>query len=224
MKKVLVFTLVLFLTQSVAAIAQDSTHTTTYVRTTDRKVYFSNGGNGGILSFASVKQNGANVRSIPRYTLFFNIGTNVHFDASDRFGAFTGLNLTNIGMITRQGDVKLKQRVYAVGIPVGIKVGDLKGFYVYGGAEAGLPVNYKEKLFIGNKKQDKFNEWFSDRSSPFMPALFLGFHTKENFTIKFQYYFTDFLNPDFQTNGVKPYDGIESRLFYVTLGYSLRRK
>ncbi|GAB2780028.1 hypothetical protein GCM10027275_24450 [Rhabdobacter roseus] len=225
MKKSIATVIVLFIVQ-VVSLAQDADSTrTTYSRTADsRKVYFTNGGNGGILSFASVKQNGDNVRSIPRYTLFFNIGTNAHYDASEHFGTFVGLNLTNIGMITRQGSVKLKQRVYTLGVPVGIKVGNLNGFYVYAGAEAALPINYKEKLFIDNKKQDKFNEWFSDRSSKFMPALFLGFQTKENFTIKFQYYVTDFLNADFETNGVKPYDGIESKIFFVTLGYSITRK
>ena len=43
------------------------------------------------------------------------------------FGIYTGIGVRNIGMINRLNDtIKIKQRVYALGIPVGIKLGDMQ--------------------------------------------------------------------------------------------------
>ena len=188
-------------------------------------VYLSGGGNGMMLSMSSVKNAaGSSVSSIPRFTVFFNLGTNVNYDVNRNFGLFSGINLTNVGMITEDGNVKLKQRVYAVGIPIGIKVGDLKEFFVYAGAEAAFAINYKEKRFVDGKKVGKFNEWFSERSNAFMPSVFAGFQTKNGFGLKVQYYLNNFLNQSFSQDGLKPYAGVESQLFFVSLGYSFSKK
>ena len=212
---------------SLNIFAQDSDQPTK-----DSKVYYTKGGNASLLSFAQVTRNGEEISTIPRFTMFFNIGSNANVDLGKNLGLFAGLNLTNIGMITEEKIVgvvdtdvfKLKQRVYAVGIPVGIKIGDLRRFYVYGGAEAAFAINFKQKTFIDGEKVDKFNEWFSNRSNPFMPALFAGFQTKSGFGLKVQYYLNDFLNPNFSEGGVKPYSGTESKIFFVTLGYNFRKK
>jgi hypothetical protein len=195
-------------------------------------VYYTKGGNASLLSFARVARNGQEISSIPRFTMFFNVGTNANYDLGKNLGVFAGLNLTNIGMITeesivgtvRTDDFKYKQRVYAVGVPVGIKIGDLRKFYFYGGAEAALAINYKEKTFINGEKVDKFNEWFSNRTNAFMPALFAGFQTKSGFGLKVQYYLNDFLNPEFGEGNARPYAGMESQIFFVTLGYNFDRK
>jgi hypothetical protein len=185
------------------------------------KVYFSSGANGSILSFSSVKQGGESLKSLPRYTIFFNVGTNINIDASPLVGFFSGANISNIGMITQYGnDVKLKQRVYALGVPVGIKFGKLDEAFVYAGAEASFALNYKEKRFEGGEKVDKFNEWFSDRTTQVMPSVFVGFQQKGGFGIKVQYFLSDFLNADYQKAGIKPYAGIESRIFFVTVSYA----
>ena len=188
-------------------------------------VYFSSGGNGMMLSMSSVKNAlGSSVNSIPRFTMFFNLGTNVNYDVNRHFGMFSGVNLSNIGMITEDGSVKRKQRVYAVGVPIGIKVGDLKKFFVYAGAEAAFAINYKEKRFVDGKKVEKFNEWFSERSNAFMPSVFAGFQTEKGFGLKVQYYLNDFLNQSFSQDGLKPYAGVQSQLFFVSLGYSFNKK
>lgn len=196
------------------------------------KVYYSKGGNASLLSFAQVSRNGQEISSIPRFTMFFNAGTNANYDFGRNFGVFAGMNITNIGMITeesivgtvRTDEFKYKRRVYAVGIPVGIKIGDLRNFYIYGGAEAALAINYKEKTFINGEKVDKFNEWFSNRTNPFMPALFAGFQTRSGFGLKVQYYLNDFLNQSFAEGNTRPYAGVESKIFFVTLGYNFDRK
>jgi hypothetical protein len=227
MKKV-IFTFAVL--ASLNVLGQDSPESTK--NNQESKVYYTKGGNAALLSFAQVTRNGEEMSTLPRFTMFFNIGTNANVDLGNNFGVFTGLNLTNIGMITEEKIVgvvktdvfKLKQRVYAVGVPVGIKIGDLRKFYVYGGAEAGFAINFKQKTFINGEKVDKFNEWFSNRSNPFMPALFAGFQTKSGFGLKVQYYLNDFLNPNFSEGGTKPYAGTESKIFFVTLGYNFRKK
>jgi len=196
------------------------------------KVYYTKGGNASLLSFAQVSRNGKEVSSIPRFTMFFNLGTNANVDLGNHLGLFAGLNLTNIGMITEEkivgivkpDEFKYKQRVYALGIPVGIKIGDLRKFYVYGGAEAAFAFNFKQKTFINGEKVDKFNEWFSNRSNIFMPAVFAGFQTKSGFGLKVQYYLNDFLNQNFSEGGNKPFANTTSKIFFVTLGYNFGKK
>lgn len=215
---------------SFSTFAQDSGNESG--KKNDAKIYYTKGGNASLLSFAQVTRKGNEMSTIPRFTMFLNIGTNANVDLGNHLGLFAGLNLTNVGMITEETIVgtvktdvfKYKQRVYAVGVPVGIKIGDLRKFYVYGGAEVAYAINFKQKTFINGEKVDKFNEWFSNRSNPFMPAVFAGFQTKQGFGLKVQYYLGDFLNPNFSENGIKPHANTESKIFFVTLGYNFGKK
>jgi hypothetical protein len=191
-------------------------------------VYVTRGGEGPLLSFASMKENGEHVRQIPRFTLFFNIGTNFNKDVSRHLGFFTGLNLKNIGLISKPADsLKLKQRVYTIGIPLGFKIGDLSGgsFFFFAGGEIDLAINYKEKQFVDGKKVHKFNEWFSDRTPLLMPSVFAGFRVNPGFGLKVQYYPQNFFNKDFKTkdksnNTIYPYKNLEANMVFVTLGYN----
>jgi hypothetical protein len=191
-------------------------------------VYVTRGGEGPLLSFASMKENGEHVRNIPRFTLFFNIGTNFNKDVSRHLGFFTGLNLKNIGLISKPADsLKLKQRVYTIGIPLGFKIGDLSGgsFFFFAGGEIDLAINYKEKQFVDGKKVHKFNEWFSDRTPLLMPSVFAGFRVNPGFGLKVQYYPQNFFNKDFKTkdksnNTIYPYKNLEANMVFVTLGYN----
>lgn len=193
-------------------------------------VYPSWGGNGALLSFANVKNNNDHVRNIPRFTLFFNVGTNFNYDLGNSFGLFTGINIKNIGLITKENDsIKLKRRVYTLGVPIGFKIGDVKKgrFFFFGGAECDLAFNYKEKQFQDGMKKKKFNEWFSDRTPLLMPSVFAGIRAYPGFGLKVQYYLNDFFNHDFtQTVGgakVKPYEQLEAKLLFVTLSYDFGR-
>jgi len=191
-------------------------------------VYVTHGGDGPLLSFASMKENGEHMRNIPRFTLFFNIGSNFNKDFSKNFGIFTGLNLKNIGLISKPTDsLKLKQRVYTVGVPLGIKIGDVTGgsFFFFAGGEIDLAINYKEKQFVDGRKVHKFNEWFSDRTPLLMPSLFAGVRVNPGFGLKVQYYPQNFFNRDFKTkdksgNAIYPYKNLEANLIFVTLGYN----
>ncbi|KAA2244524.1 PorT family protein [Chitinophaga agrisoli] len=191
------------------------------------RVYVSWGGDGPLLSFANVKDNGAHVRNIPRFTVFANVGTNFNYDLSNSFGLFTGINIKNIGLITEANDsLKLKRRVYTVGIPLGFKIGDLRrgNIFFFAGGSYDLAVNYKEKQFVNGDKRHKFNEWFSDRTPLLMPSVFAGFRVYPGFGLKVQYYLNDFFNHDYQDgmlagNPHLPYRNLEAKMFFVTLNY-----
>lgn len=191
-------------------------------------VYMAGGGDGSILSFATVKENGDRINNLPRFSLFFNIGSTANYDFSNNAGFFSGLNLKNIGFITRENDTKIKRRVYTLGIPAGLKFGSFNDdFFFYLGGQYELAFNYKEKHFINGKKVMKFNEWFSDRTPLLMPSLFAGVKM-HNFNVKVQYYPDNFFNTSFtETKGGiinKPYENMKAHMFFVSFGYSFKLK
>jgi hypothetical protein len=212
------YTLILLLSACTAALAQRN------------RIYTTTGGNGGILSFATVERNGKNITSIPRFSPVFNFGTNLHFDASRNIGFFTGINVKNVGLIMKDtAGLKYKRRVYTIGVPLAFKIGNMRhDNFFYAGAEAELAFNYKEKKFVDGKKKEKFNEWFSDRTPLFMPAVFAGFHTRAGVNLKAHYYLNNFFNPDFAetVNGaeVRLYKGLKANVFFLTLGYDFDLK
>lgn len=213
-----------------AVFAQD---TTTVLKPAKLRqhIYPSVGGDGPILNFADVKYDGEHVSTTPRFTLFFNMGRNYNYDFSKYVGIFSGINLKNIGIITKADDtqdIKLKRRVYTLGIPFGIKIGDVRGqnFFFFLGGQYDLAFNYKEKQFVDGRKVKKFNEWFSDRTPLLMPSLFAGFRFYPGIGLKVQYYPNDFFNKDYKQTiaGVTtyPYRNTTSKMFFVTLTYDFR--
>jgi hypothetical protein len=194
------------------------------------RTYTTWGGDGPLLSFAdNIKNGGEHLRNIPRFTWFFNIGSNYNYDFGNHFGIFTGLNLKNIGLITKDDDgVKLKRRVYTLGIPLGLKIGDLRkrGFFFFAGGSYDLAFNYKEKKFEDGTKR-KFNEWFSDRTPLLMPSLFVGIKASPGFGLKVQYYPNNFFNKDYKetVSGTitTPYKELDAKMFFVTLSYDFAR-
>ncbi|MCB0571821.1 MAG: hypothetical protein KDC66_18770 [Phaeodactylibacter sp.] len=208
------------------------------------EVYSTSGGD-LIFSFADVSSDNASVRSNLRFSAFFHIGEFWHFDFTNSFGMFTGVGLRNVGIITKDdgivigehtrfldpypSDVKIKRRSYSLGVPLAFKIGNLKRrTFVYAGGEAELMFHYKEKLFIDGDKEDKFNEWFSDRTNIINPSLFGGIQLPGGLNVKFKYYLLDFLNPDYaeRIDGVvvHPYQGLENQMFYISLAWNLRNR
>lgn len=191
-------------------------------------VYVAGGGDGSILSFAHVTDEGTRIKNVPRYSLFFNLGSTFNYDFSNNAGFFSGVNLKNIGFITKEDDMKIKRRVYTLGVPLGLKLGNFNDdFFFYFGGQYDLAFNYKEKHFVGGKKVEKFNEWFSDRTPLLMPSLFAGIKM-HNFNVKLQYYPNNFFNTDFTEtkNGEtsQPYANMKANMFFVSFGYSFQFK
>lgn len=217
-------------TDSTVTITVEETITTTH----NNRSYMTWGGDGALLSFGNVKFTGPfadqYIRNIPRFTIFFNVGNNYNYDIDDHFGIFTGINIKNIGLIWKANDsTKTKARVYTVGIPLGIKIGDLKGgtFFFAGGAYD-MAFNYKEKNFLNGDKIHKFNEWFSGRTDLLMPSLFAGIRFSPGFGLKVQYYPNNFFNKNYKevkgnsTN--EPYKYTEAKMFFATLSYDFGKE
>lgn len=232
--------LLLLLLSTMGAFAQEHTDSTASTAASDGKVSISFGkypkkrdnvyvtsGLSGMLSFADMKLNGEHMRNIPRFSFIFNYHVSFNKDITRHLGAFTGLEFKNIGLISKPTDsLKLKQRVYTLGVPLGLKIGDVTGgaFFFFGG-ELDLALNYKEKQFVDGKKVHKFNEWFSDRTPLIMPSLFAGLRI-HGFGLKVQYYPQNFFNRDFSTgstgNKTYPYKGTEGNLVFATFGYTFK--
>ncbi|HOY48690.1 MAG TPA: hypothetical protein PK281_04765 [Flavobacteriales bacterium] len=163
-----------------------------------------------------------------RYSTFLHLGEQLHVNFSNTFGFYTGIGMRNIGMINRLSDsVKVKQRVYSVGIPIALKIGNMgKKTYAAFGAEMELFFNYKQKTFKGSsgrgEKVEKFNEWFSKRTELFNPSVFVDFNFGKGSYIKVRYYLNNFLvqtKQNYTLNNVKyGFFPESSQLFALSFG------
>ncbi len=191
-------------------------------------VYLTSGGE-CILSWAVLDAAGDDRGSVVRCSPFFNMGMLANMDLSDHAGLFIGLTVGNEGFIRAVPDTALrfKYRTYDLGVPVGLKFGRMNEALFFAGYSIELPVNYKEKRFANEKKEDKFNVWFSDRTAPFFQTVFAGVQLGSGICVKVKYHLTSFHDQDFTStaNGIstKPYDGLKANIFSVSLGLDLFR-
>ncbi len=181
-----------------------------------------------IFSFADADSLNKSFADIVRFTCFLNLQEFVHWDPSNNVGFFSGGAIRNIGFIYKDNDVMTKMRSYAIGIPVGIKVGDLKNnFYIYGGGELEYMFWFKRKVFQNDEKTI-YEDWFSDRTNTLIPSVFAGVQFPKGINVKFKYYLDNFLNPDFAEykNGVayKPYQNWDTHMFYFSVSFNFRNK
>ena len=180
-----------------------------------------------IFSFASVETAGSKDGSIMRFSPVFNIQNWVNFDKSEKLGFFSGLSLRNVGFIYDVNDTtRKKYRTYNIGIPVGIKFGNLSDKFLFFGYELEIPLNYKEKTFIDEDKEDKDNIWFTSRVPTINHSLMAGIQLPHGATIKFKYYLTNFFNKDFKASDgqggtYKPYENTNVNIFYFSLSFGL---
>lgn len=197
----------------------------------DNKFYTTSGGE-MIFSFASIDDAGSETGNIMRWSPVFNFQNLANYDVSNNFGFFSGINIRNVGFIYdnykapgAETSVKKKFRNYTLGIPVGLKIGQLDKVFVYGGYEIEFPLNYKEKTFENEKKTEKFNVWFSKRVPSFYHTFLVGIQFPYGGNLKFKYYLTNFHNKDYTetVNGtqVKPYADLNANVFYISLNFSL---
>lgn len=194
-----------------------------------QKFYTTSGGE-LILSLADINSGEMPApQNIVRFSPWFNVQTLGNADFGKSFGMFFGLNVRNVGFITNdsKNQIKKKFRVYDLGIPVGIKLGNMDSFFIYGGYEFELPFNYKEKTFENEVKTGNFNYWFSDRVPTFYHAVFAGIQFPYGTNLKFKYYLTPFHNTDYieVNDGIesKPYEFLEAHVFYLALSFTMFR-
>jgi hypothetical protein len=193
--------------------------------------YFTSGGE-MIFSFANLEYDATDVslNNIMRWAPVFNIQGMYNVDFSDNFGLYTGLAIRNVGYIvddwpsTDNGTpitVKKKFRTYNLGLPLGLKIGNMDKFFIYGGYEIEFPFHYKEKTFQDEQK-DKFTVWFSDRVEQFQHGFMVGIQLPWGSNIKFKYYLSEFHNQSYtESSGNMPYNGLQTNIFYFSLNYNL---
>ena len=192
------------------------------------KFYTTSGGE-IIFSSAQLENNGSEEGSIIRFSPVFNFQNMINYDVGKSFGLFSGLTFRNVGFIYEapNTNIKKKYRTYNLGIPIGVKIGKMNGFFLYGGYELEIPFNYKEKTFEGGDKMEKFNVWFSDRTTSIQEAVMVGVQFPQGGNIKFKYYLTNFFNKDFSEtiNGVtsRPFQNFDVNVFYISLNFDLFR-
>lgn len=197
-----------------------------------KKFYWSNGLDAAIFSTSTLDKPGNDDALTPlRFSFVINFGMNINRDFGKHFGVFSGLGIKNIGFIEKHHtlDSTVKRRVYALGAPLGFKIGNLakRNFVMLGGG-ADLAFHYKEKGFIRRGNKDKTREWLSDRTPLIMPHVFLGASFAPGITIKAQYYPGNFLSTGFtETIGgvdVRPYSGYDVNLLLFSIGFDIHYK
>ncbi|MEO8146585.1 MAG: hypothetical protein ABI723_03055 [Bacteroidia bacterium] len=205
---------------SIQLHAQDSTGTAE-----KKQVYFATASE-LIFSWGDVEAKPLEPSPIVRFSCFLHLEEQLNYDFSDKVGFYTGVSLRNVGFINDLNDtVKLKQRVYTLGIPVALKIGNMDGTSLRVGAEGELALNYKQKVYVNGEKT-KTNIWFSDRTNLFLPSVFAEIKFSQGLYLKFKYYLTDFLVEDKQKINVAGvvYVPTKSQLMYAAIGVVLKDK
>jgi hypothetical protein len=185
-----------------------------------------------LFSFADISDHGQEASSLMRWAPALNIYSYANKDLSQHLGFYAGLSLLNVGYIydgytdpSNQVTYKKKFRTYNLAVPVGFKIGNLDNFFLFGGYSVEFPFAYKEKTFDGGDKIQKIVGWFSSRYEPIQHGFHVGIQFPEGLTLNFKYYLSEFHNQGYtEGSGVKPYDGLESHIFYFSLSYKMLSK
>lgn len=209
MKRTIILTLFIAICSTIS-IAQNKFYTTT--------------GSEMIFSFATIDDNGNANGNIMRWSPVFNFQFYGNYDINKNLGLIFGATIRNVGFIYNVQDgtnTKKKHRNYDFGIPVGFKVGSMKKTFFFAGYEIEFPFHYKEKTFIDEQKT-KFSVWFSSRTPAYYNTVFAGVQFPYGLSLKFKYYLSEFFNQNYtESNGNKPYNGLEVHVFYFSLSASL---
>jgi len=180
-----------------------------------------------IFSFANISDQNLDAESALRWAPVVNLQSILNRDFNRNFGIFTGIGVRNVGYIydnyTDPKDQKVykkKFRSYNLGVPIGIKIGNLDNLFFYAGYEVELPFSYKEKTFYSGEKISKTTGWFSNREEQFQHGPLVGIQFPRGLNVKFKYYLSEFHNQDYtDAFGIQPYKGLESHVFYFSLNF-----
>jgi hypothetical protein len=193
------------------------------------KDFYSTTGGEVIFSWADVTKADEPASSIVRFAPVFNFQYQLNKDFSNHIGLLTGVNIRNIGFIFDDPttiNTRYKARAYTIGVPIGLKLGNMDGSCLFGGYEIELPFNYKEKKFVNEVKTEKNTSWFSDKTPTIYQSFFVGFKSVFGAQLKFKYYMTSFFNKDYSAdNGsgvmVYPYKNINANVMYISLSFQV---
>ncbi len=176
-----------------------------------------------IFSHAKVDFYGNEDGSVLRFSPFFNSQNHLNKDLNQNLGFFTGLNVRNVGFIYKYPaqTYKTKFRSYNLGVPLGLKFGNIERTFMYAGYEIEIPFHYKEKFFDDGKKTGKYRAWFSKKQPAYYNSLMVGIQFSGGTNLKFKYYLTNFFNKDYTVDSpagqIKPFQDFDVNIFYISL-------
>ena len=104
-------------------------------------------------------------------------------------------------------------------------VGNMDGLFGYVGYELEFPLSYKEKTYVNEAKEEKFNTWFSERTPTIYNTVMAGIQFPYGANLKFKYYLNPFFDKDYKAtdqNG-NPIVYPEVNVYYVSLSFMLFR-
>lgn len=176
-------------------------------------------------------------KNVVRFSLFIDFAWDANYDFNRLFGLYFGWDIRNIGFINdfnvpglTGGDVTVKQRSYDLGIPLALKLGNMKkDNYLAVGIEEEWMFSYKEKVLYNGFK-DVGYVGGSGQANPFNTSLYVEFHNQHGGYIRFKSYLYNFLkNQDMsftapQTSQNISYQPTSSKLFYLSIGTAIRSK
>jgi hypothetical protein len=186
-----------------------------------------------IFSLADVTRGGVPLDSDLRWTVWYHSGTYHNHDITRGLGLFYGMAIRNVGFITHDEVLggtnysTIKRRSYSLGLPVGIKLGDLKrNMFLFGGAEYEWLFHYKEKRFLDGERIYRGRDWFSHQTNRFIPSLYAGINFPSQTAITFKFYLEDFMNSSYRepVSGIMPYTGMKTQVFYISLSKRFKYK
>jgi len=188
-----------------------------------------------IFSEGHVNDDGGIVANTIRFTCFFHVQHQFHYDFAQFMGLYTGFSLINVGMINSipvpdETSATLKQRSYSFGIPLGLKIGNMaSGDYLAFGAEGECMFAYKQKILYGGNKTISTDSWFSNKDvNLFNPSLFAELRFHSGTYIRFKYYLFNFLEDKTSILDIGSYQVAytpqKSTLYYLSVGILLKKK
>ncbi|MCS6916626.1 MAG: hypothetical protein RMK52_06330 [Chitinophagales bacterium] len=180
-----------------------------------------------IFSMGKVDAGAQSLKAVVRYAPFFNYTHQMNVDFSPLLGMYTGLGIRNVGLISHYTDdqnqlTKIKERSYALGMPLAFRIGELPdGASFAVGALGELMFAYKRKIFTPQGEKRKIYNWFDDRVNLLNASLLAELRFPKGSYIRFNYYLRDFLNYRGidESEGVNlPDYGLSSPLFSLSIG------
>jgi hypothetical protein len=181
-----------------------------------------------------------------RFTCFFHLGQNYHYDVAKNLGFFIGYGLRNVGFITNEVlpveensstyfNAKIVRRTYSLGVPLAIKIGNMdKRTFIYGGGELEWAFAYKEKYWDSHDRsgtKSKYTDFLGKQVNPILPSAFVGIQLPKGMNFKLKYYLTDFLNHNYTRHSAGANQVVSdltkyksSQLVYIALTWQFEPK
>lgn len=126
--------------------------------------------------YPDLSYQGSSEGAVVRFAPVIQARHSFNHDLGDRFGLFAGASVNNVGFIYEDPDGvdRCKFRSYNLGLPVGIKLGNMEGSPLFAGWSVEWPLNYRKKKFSYGDRTDRISEWISARVENPLQAALLG--------------------------------------------------